>query len=149
MKYFKEFKENNYSLVISDFIREESRKFLENSDFYSSLFEENNNIKYVKKLFEFNSKTMTMKDIIEKDNYVKLNDIYDIFIESQSYINLPYNEKKSHSKKHFINKISNSPLYKKSFKDVVGLQGGNKEYNILLGYKIIHPYDINNNPKDN
>jgi phage/plasmid-associated DNA primase len=149
MKYFKEFKENNYSLVISDFIREESRKFLENSDFYSSLFEENNNIKYVKKLFEFNSKTMTMKDIIEKDNYVKLNDIYDIFIESQSYINLPYNEKKSHSKKHFINKISNSPLYKKAFKDVVGLQGGGKEYNILLGYKIINPYDINNNPKEN
>ena len=87
IKHFKTFRDNNFNIQIPEIINVRTREYMQNSDAFYNVIEEN----YIK--------TNSIKDI------VPLKEIYNIFKDSNIYINSTKEQKRKMNYKNFIEKI--------------------------------------------
>ena len=96
--HFKTFKDSNYNIKIPDVIDVRTREYMQNSDAFYNVIEEN----YIK--------TDNKKDIIP------LKEIYSIFKESEIYINSTKEQKRKLNYKNFIEKIKTNIFFRSYLK---------------------------------
>jgi hypothetical protein len=96
--HFKTFKDNNYNIKIPEVIDIRTREYMQNSDAFYNVIEEN----YIK--------TDNKKDVIP------LKEIYNIFKESEIYINSTKEQKRKMNYKNFIEKIKTNIFFRSYLK---------------------------------
>ena len=109
-KHFKTFRDNNYNIKIPEVIDVRTREYMQNSDVFYNIIEEN----YIK--------TDSKKDI------VPLKEIYNIFKDSEIYINSTKEQKRKMNYKNFIQIIKTNIFFRSYLKQ------NNKDVYILTNY---------------
>lgn len=127
LDYWKDYlKENeNIDVFICDSVKERTNAYLEANDELKSWFDEN------------------YEQTGNRDDVIQIKNMYDLFKESDTWINMSKTERREMSKKGFVEKVSGNIHFRKYYKEREKSKAVQEKYgvqlmrNVLVGFKRI------------